>query len=59
MVKLDHVFISPYDFIYLFVFQFFCPKNIFFESFTWGIIHMGFVGCPFKTSKLENDINFC
>jgi hypothetical protein len=59
MVKLDHIFTNPYELQFLFVFQFLCPKSIFFESFIWGIIHMDFVGCPFRTSKLKNDIKFC
>jgi hypothetical protein len=29
-----------------------------FESFTWVIIHMDFVGFPFSTSKFLNDINY-
>jgi hypothetical protein len=36
----------------------FCPKSIFFERFTWIIIHMDFVGFIFRTSKLKNDINY-
>jgi hypothetical protein len=36
----------------------FCPKNIFFESFRWNIIHMDFVGFPFRTFKLKNDISY-
>ncbi len=44
-------------YIYIYI-QFLCPKSIFFESFTWGIIHMDFVGFPFKTSKLKNDGNY-
>jgi hypothetical protein len=58
MVKFDHVFISPYALQFLFVFQFLCPKNICFESFTWVIIHMNFVSFFFGTSKLKNDINY-
>jgi hypothetical protein len=42
----------------MFVFQIFCPKNIFFEIFKWVIIHMNFVGFPFRTSKLKNDISY-
>ncbi len=33
-------------------------QNIFCESFRWGIIFLEFVGFPFKTSKLKNDINY-
>jgi len=29
---------------FLFVIQFFVSEAYFFESFTWGIIHMDFVG---------------
>jgi hypothetical protein len=43
---------------FLFVFQFLCPKSIFFESFRWGIILVNFVGFPFRTSKLKNYINY-
>jgi hypothetical protein len=39
-------------------FKFFVPKTFVFESFTWGIIHMDFVGFSFKTSKLKNDISY-
>jgi len=39
-------------------FNLFVPKVYAFESFTWGIIHMNFVGFPFKTFKLKNDINY-
>ncbi len=39
-------------------FNFFVPKTYVFESFTWGIIHMDFVGFPFRTSKLKNEINY-
>jgi hypothetical protein len=51
MVRFDHVFISPYEVQFLFVSQIFCPKSICFESFTWVIIHMNFVGFFFWTSK--------
>jgi hypothetical protein len=50
-LKFDHIFISPCELQKFFAFQFFCPKNIFFQSFKWGIIFMDFVGFPFKTSK--------
>ncbi len=43
---------------FLFIFQFLCFKSIFFESFTWVIIHLNFMGFPFRTSKLKNDINY-
>jgi hypothetical protein len=43
MVKIGHIFISPYKLQFLFVFIFFVPKTYFFESFTWGNIHMDFV----------------
>jgi len=58
MVKFDHIFISPYELHFYFYFHFFGPKNIFFESFTWVIIHMVFVGFPFKASKLKNDVRY-
>jgi hypothetical protein len=41
---------SPYELQFLVVFQKNCPKSIFFESFSWAIIHMDFVGFPFRTS---------
>jgi hypothetical protein len=28
------------------------------KNFTWIIIHMDFVGFPFKTTKFKNDINY-
>jgi hypothetical protein len=34
-------------------FNFFVPKAYGFESVTWGIIHMDFVGFLFRTSKLK------
>jgi len=40
-------------------FNFFVPIAYVFENFIWGIIHMDFVSCLFKTSKLKNDINIC
>jgi len=43
---------------FFFFFQFLCPKKYVFESFTWGIIHMDFVGFPFRISKLKNDIKY-
>ena len=57
-LKFDHIFISPYELQFLFVFQFFCAKNIFFESSKWGIIFMDFVGFPFRTFKFKNDISY-
>ncbi len=42
----------------MFIFQFLCPKNIFFESFRWGIIPLDFVGFFLRTSKLKIDINY-
>jgi len=30
----------------------------FFENFTWGIIHMDFVGFTFRTYKFKNDMNY-
>jgi hypothetical protein len=39
-------------------FNFFVPKTYVFESFTWGIVHMDFVGFPFENFKLKNDINY-
>jgi len=50
------MFISPYELQFLFVFQFICPKSIFFGSFRWGIVPLDFVNFPFKTSKFKNDI---
>jgi len=44
-----------YNFCFFFHFSI---KSIFFESFTWGIIHMDFVGFPFKTSKFKNDNSY-
>jgi len=38
-------------------FNFFNTKSIFFESFTWNIILMDFVGFPFRTFKFKNGIN--
>jgi len=29
IVKIDHIFISPYELQFLFLFQFLCPKSIF------------------------------
>jgi hypothetical protein len=58
MVNFDHVFISPYELQFLFVFQFLCLKIICFESFTCVIIHMNFMGFSFGTSKVKNDINY-
>jgi hypothetical protein len=57
-LKFDHIFISSYELQFLFVFQFFCPKSIFFESFTWVIIHIDFVGFSFRIFKLKNDISY-
>ncbi len=37
----------------IFLFQ----KHIF-ESFTWVVMHLNFVGFPFRISKLKNDINY-
>jgi hypothetical protein len=39
-------------------FNFFVPKFFFLESFTWGIIHIDFVGFSFRTSKFKNDISY-
>jgi hypothetical protein len=59
MFKFDHIFISLYELQFLFFFQFFCLKSIFFESLKWTIIiHMDFVGFPFRTSKLKNNISY-
>jgi hypothetical protein len=33
-------------------------KNIFFESFRWGIIPLDFMGFSFRTFKSKNDINY-
>ncbi len=46
-------FISPYEFQFLFVFEFFCSRSIFFESFRCNIIHKKFVDFPFKTFKFK------
>jgi len=58
MVKIDHIFISPYELQFLFVFQFLCPKSIFFESFKLGIIPLDFLGFPFRIFNFKNDINY-
>ncbi len=39
-------------------FNFFVPKTYVFESFKWGIIPLDFVGFPFRTFKLKNDISY-
>ncbi len=57
-LKFDHIFISPYELQFLFVFQFLCPKKYVFESFRWGIILLDFMGFPFRTSNFKNDINY-
>jgi hypothetical protein len=57
-LKFDHIFISPYELQFLFVFQFLCPKSIFFESFRSGIIPLDFLGFLFRISKFKNDINY-
>jgi hypothetical protein len=56
MLKIDHIFISPYELQFLFAFQFFYFKSIFFWNFYMG--HMDFVGFPFRPSKLKNNINY-
>ncbi len=43
---------------FCFFFQNLCPKSIVFESCRWGIIFLDFVGFPFGTSKLKNDISY-
>jgi len=43
---------------FCFFFNFFVLRTYVFESFTWVIIHMDFVGFPFRTSKLKNDISY-
>jgi len=43
---------------FCFFFNLFIPKAYAFESFKWDIIPMDFVGFPFRTSKLKNDINY-
>ncbi len=43
-----------YELQFLFFFQIFCPKNILFESFTWGIIHMNFVGFLFLNFQIKS-----
>jgi hypothetical protein len=58
MVKIWPYFHKSIRVIIFFLFQIFCPKSIFFERFTWVSIHMDFVGFPFRTSKLKNDINY-
>jgi hypothetical protein len=57
-LKFDHIFISPYELQFLFVFNFFVSKAYVFENFTWAIIHMDYVGFPFGTFKLKNDIRY-
>jgi hypothetical protein len=58
MVKIWPYFHESIWIVIFIFFQFLCLKNIIFESFTWGIIHMNFVGFPFRTSKIKNDINY-
>ncbi len=58
MVQIWPYFHKSYELQFLFVFQFLYQKSIFFESFRWVIIHMDFVGFPFRTSKLENNISY-
>jgi len=41
-LKFDHIFISPYELQFLFVFQIFCFKKYVFENFRWGIDFVGF-----------------
>ncbi len=43
---------------FLFVFQIFCPKIIFFESFWCGIIPLDFMGFFYKTSKSKIDFSY-
>ncbi len=43
---------------FCFLFNFFVPKTHVFESFRWGIIPVDFVGFPFRTSKLKNNISY-
>jgi hypothetical protein len=43
---------------FCFLKNFFASKTYAFERFTWAIIHMDFVGFPFRTSKLKNDLNY-
>jgi hypothetical protein len=59
-LKFDHIFISPYElqFYFILFFQKNCPKNIFFESFKWGIIFMDFVGFFLRNFKFKNDISY-
>jgi hypothetical protein len=47
------MFISPYELQFLFIFQFFCPKSIFFESFRWGIIPLDRVGFFLRLPNLK------
>jgi hypothetical protein len=49
--SIKEVGVCQYELQFLFVFQFFCSKNIFFENFTWVIIHQDFMGFLFKTFK--------
>jgi hypothetical protein len=58
MVKIWPYFHKSIWIAILFVFQFFCPKTIFFENFRWGIIFIDFVGFLFRTSKLKNDLSY-
>jgi len=39
-------------------FNLFVPKAYILKNFTWVIIHLDFVGFPFKTSKFKNDLNY-
>jgi hypothetical protein len=41
-----------------FFFSFFCPENIIFKNFIWVIIHMDFLGFPFRSFKLKNDFSY-
>jgi hypothetical protein len=43
---------------FYFFFNFFVPKAYVFESFTWVIIHLDFVGFSFRIFKFKNDINY-
>jgi hypothetical protein len=58
MVKIWSYFHKSIWVAILFVSQFLCFKNIFFESFRWGIIPKNFVSFPFRTSKLTNEISY-
>ncbi len=58
MVKIWTYFHKSIWIVIFFCFSNFLSQIHVFESFKWGIIFMDFVGFPFRTSKLKNDINY-